>query len=119
MDQVLSSLLRCGVVCSALAGGAAWGQAHDQAVPRQAPPAGQDQPPLRPEQQRMHESGHKQVPSRRQPAKTEQGKEGGAAGTDARDSRTQPGSTTGSTGHGGMQVAGASAGSGGTPDLRE
>ncbi|GAB1575659.1 hypothetical protein [Bordetella petrii] len=111
------------LLCALLAAGPV--QARGDGERRQAPdPTSTRQTPsLQDGKQKMQERGRDprqpgaQEPSgaRRPPAS---GDHDAAGGTDTRDSQGQPGSTTGSTGHGGMPGSGASSGSGGTPDLR-
>jgi len=101
-------------------------QAHGgDGKPRPAPdPAATRQTPsLQDGKQKMQQGGRDQrQPEAQEPPDTRHAPASGdhdaAGGTDTRDSKGQPGSTTGSTGHGGMPGSGASSGSGGTPDLR-
>jgi len=124
MKTDFANLLRCGLLCGGLAAGAAWGHGGaGEAASPSGKPVGPDTPSLQNGKENMQgdkqpsKKSTRQIPSR-QTADPDR-RDDGAAGTDTRDSKSPPGSTTGSTGHGGMPGSGASSGSGGTPDMRE
>jgi len=123
MNLRILSLLHGGLLCGGLAisacaaAGHADGQGADAAAPRDR--HRENAPALQTPQQKVQEDPARREDSNGRPGKAASDSPDGAAGTDSRDSKGQPNSTTGSPGHGGLQGAGASAGSGGTPDLRD
>jgi len=127
--RILNFPFRCAVQGAALAAGALALASNVQAQAAQQDPApvGQESSShtkggkKMQDEQKTHpdEKGGTAATGTQRPATGKGATPGGKTqgGSDTRDSQ-QGGSTTGSTGHGGLPGSGASSGSGGTPDQR-